>query len=1430
MKLPRLKLGVSLAAALFLLLVVTSGVALALDPRKAIMQYNHDVWQIENGLPQNSVVAIAQTDDGYLWFATSEGLTRFDGVRFTVFNKTNTPGIGHSRITALLKTHDGSLWIGTFSGGLTRLKNRQFTLYTSRFGLSSDIVTSLAEDTEGALWIGTDRGLSRWKDGGFTVYTINNGLADDAILSLFADRDGTLWIGTKSGLTRFKDGRVNIYGSRDGFSGAPVSAIYRDHHDTLWIGTSDGLSRFNDGKFSTYTIKDGLPVNAVKTLTEDRDGNLWIGTQGGGLTRFRDGKFTTHTTREGLSDNLVEAVFEDREGSLWVGTWGGGLNRFKDGHLASFTTKDGLFGNLVFSVTEDRDGAVWIGGTGGVTRLKDGTPTTYTTKDGLPAERVLSVLAARDGAVWIGTQGGGLSRLKDGRFKTFTTKDGLSSDFIRVLYQDKHGTLWIGVEDGGLNRFTDGRFTVYGTAAGLSNEHVLAIEESHDGSLWIGTRGGLNRFKDGRFTVYTTLDGLSHNIVHSLHEDHDGALWIGTRGGGLNRFKDGRFTVITTDDGLFDNSAFRILEDEQENLWMSSNRGIFRVSKKDLNDVADGKVKSVTSIAFNAADGMGSNECNGGTQPAGWKTRDGRLWFPTIRGAVTIDPANLKFNQVGPPVVIEEIIADQLPAVPTGTLQVAPGQGDFEFHYTALSFLAPQKVLFKYKLEGFDKDWIDAGTRRVAYYTNIPPGAYRFHVIACNNDGVWNDAGATVEFELQPHVYQTYWFYVLSALALVALSFGTYRLRVRQMRRRQQELTVQVNARTKELRQEIAEHKRTEEELHKAKEAAEAASRAKSDFLATMSHEVRTPMNGVLGMVGLLLDTDLTVEQREFAETVRGSADALLGIINDVLDFSKIEAGRLTLEPIPFDLHTAVEEVADLMLAKAREKELELTVRYAPDAPRHFVGDGGRIRQILTNLVGNAIKFTPSGQVVVEVSVGASGQGSAGAEEFKTKHAEAQNGTLLSPRAPLPARSSDCRLQSDVNPQSEISHLKSEICISVTDTGIGIPDEMLGHIFEKFTQADASTTRRYGGTGLGLAICKQLVELMGGQIGVISRVGEGSTFWFTLSLPLADDGGWRMADGGLDKEAFLRSETEDSAIRNPKPAMRVLVVEDNMINQKVAVRMLEKLGCRVDTAANGREAIQMVAMVPYDLVLMDCQMPEMDGYEATAAIRRRETELLGTRGSGLGVSKESQPTNHTSHLRPHASRTPAPGPRTPRLPIIAMTAHTMPGDRQKCLGAGMDGYISKPVLRADLVSTLENLSRATSLVEPHKPKPESVPPHIDKDAMLAGVGGDLELLREIAGLFLESYAPLLAEIHRAISMGNSATVSQTAHTLKGAVGSFAAHTAAEAARRLEMMGRNGDLTSFDGRARGEQALAEVEAEIHRLLPTLNAIVKETVTS
>lgn len=777
-----LLLGVLLAA------FGCGGNAFALDPGKRITQYVHDVWQTDDGLPQNTVRSIVQTRDGYLWLATQGGLARFNGVNFTVFDKGNTPAIRNDIVTSLFEDSKQNLWIVTRPQGLLRGNGGQLIEQQS---LTEYIVMVAYEDRQGDLWVGTyDDGLVRFKDGKpADIYTTKEGLAGDVVFSILEDQEGFLWIGTRSGLSRFKDGKFTNFTAKEGLSHGVVMSLCEDRQRGLWIGTyGGGVIRLKDGKFTAFTIKEGLSNNMVGRVFLDRDGNLWIGTYGGGLNRWENGRFQTYTSKEGLSSDVVLSIYEDGEGSLWVGTDGGGLNRFKDGAFSTYTTRDGLSSGMTASIYEDRERSLWIGTYGGgLNRLKDGAVTVYTRKDGLSSDTITSLFQDRLGQLWIGTEGGGLNCLRNSKFSQYAL-EGVSNYGVFSILEDRAGTLWVGTRSG-LTRLEQNRLVRF------TEDYTLCITEGHDGSLWIGTYGhGLKRLKDGKLTTYTRDDGLPTNIVFSVYEDRDAIVWIGTSGG-LSRLREGRLSAYGSEAGLLDQAIYQILEDVKSNLWMSCAKGVFRASKIQLNDLAQGKTRGVTCVLYGKGDGMLSGECRGGMQPAGWKAMDGRLWFPTTKGVVVVDPTRITINQRPPPVLIEEVIVDSASAhndEDGHPLRLPPGKEKFEFHYAALSFLAPGKVRFRYKLEGFDKEWVDAGTRRAAYYTHISPGDYRFKVIACNNDGVWNQAGATFDFSLLPHYYQTYWFYGLCAIGTAVAAGLAHRLRVSQVQARERTLASRV--------------------------------------------------------------------------------------------------------------------------------------------------------------------------------------------------------------------------------------------------------------------------------------------------------------------------------------------------------------------------------------------------------------------------------------------------------------------------------------------------------------------------------------------------------------------------------------------------------------------------------------------------------------
>ncbi len=770
-----------LSPLLLLLIYSWGGPLLALDPQRELAEYSRSVWLTENGLPQNTVRAVAQTGEGYLWVATAEGLARFDGTSFTVLDKQNTPQLTNDDIRALASDRQGGLWLGT-SGGLLRLSDGKFTAYTTREGLAGDDVQAIHVDHEGGVWVATPAGLSRFREGTFSNLTTREGLVSNDVKALFEDGEQALWVGTSDGLSRLKDGKFTSYTVPDGLASNSVSSVAEDRAGRLWVGTFNGLSSFSEGKFTTYTARDGLPSDRITALHADREGTLWVGTSNG-LGRYRDGGFRAFEGQGELARNVILSVFEDREGSLWVGTESGGLSFLKDKKFTTYATAEGLPNDLVKSVYEDREGNVWIGTYGGgLSRLKDGKLTTYTTRDGLSSDFVLALADDPDGNLWVGTPDG-LNRFRDGKFTTYTSADGLANDFVRSIRADRSGTLWVGTR-GGLTRLKDGGFKIYTTEDGLADDFVGTIYEDREGNLWVGTLRGLSRFRDDKFTTYTTRDGLSSDTVIALYEDAAGSLWIGTSGGGMNRLRAGKFTAYTVQAGLLDDVVYSIMEDDRQNLWLSCNKGVFHLDRRQLDDFADGKINSIEPVVYGTADGMRTRECSGGGHPSGWKGRDGKLWFSTLKGVAMLDPARLKINAQPPGVVIEQVRVDGESVAPSGKVELPPGRSRFDFYYAGLSFVAPEKVRFRYKLDGFDKDWIDGGTRRVAYYTNLPPGQYKFRVMAANNDGVWNETGASLDLYLKPNFYQTYWFYALCAAALALLIWQLYLLRVRQVKRR----------------------------------------------------------------------------------------------------------------------------------------------------------------------------------------------------------------------------------------------------------------------------------------------------------------------------------------------------------------------------------------------------------------------------------------------------------------------------------------------------------------------------------------------------------------------------------------------------------------------------------------------------------------------
>ncbi len=775
-----------LRAALATLLLATG--AFALDPGRALTQARLTVWTPESGLPQSTVDAIVQTRDGYLWMGTEEGLVRFDGVRFVVSDRQTAPALRSAFISSLYEAPDGTLWIGTYGGGLARLRNGRIEAFHPEL-LGTDRIREM-HAVGGALFIATaGGGLLRIDGDRVTRFTTRHGLPTDRIWALEDDGEGGMWVATHGGgVVRWRDSRVR--------------------------------QRLQ------------LPNDLARTLLRDPDGTLWIGTDGGGVFVWRNGAIVrTITTRDGLPSDLIRTLQRDRAGSLWIGT-DGGLASWRGDHAGALTVAEGLPNPIIRAVLEDREGNLWVGTTGGLVRLRDTRFIAYTRKEGLPVDGVRAIVEDRGGRLWVGTEGGGLCAVAP--MRCYTKADGLPHDTIYSLAPGRDGSMWIGTDGGGVVRFRDGK--VVEKLSGLPNDRVRALLETADGGLWVSTTAGLAFVRDGTTSHVPELhdrqlrpllllpdgdllvgtDGaglwrvsgrtarrlpirLESNRIFSLALDaNGGAVWIGTSGGGLARLElaGGSVRSLTRRNGLHDDVVFQIV-DRGPDLWLTSNRGLYRVARDRVLAAMNGAQTDLSGTVYGTADGMPSAECNAAF-PAAIRARDGRLWVATARGVAVLDPAAQSRNTVPPPVHVEEVLIDGSPALAT-PLRVPPGTQRLEIRYTALGLRAPERVTFRYMLEGYDRDWVSAGASRVAHYTKLAPSHYTFRVAAANEDGVPSTGEARLAVVVDPRWFETWWAR-LAGLALIAAVIWTgVRLRLTALHARHAELETIVNDRTREL-------------------------------------------------------------------------------------------------------------------------------------------------------------------------------------------------------------------------------------------------------------------------------------------------------------------------------------------------------------------------------------------------------------------------------------------------------------------------------------------------------------------------------------------------------------------------------------------------------------------------------------------------------
>jgi len=1437
-----------------------------------------------DGLPQGSVMATLQDSQGFVWLGTQDGLVRFDGhelVRYA-YSRDAHGGLPGNFIYQIVEDGHHDLWIAVKDGGIARWSRASdtFTVYRhdahNASSLASDSVRTLLVDQQGRIWIGTsEAGLDILDPASGHVDHLRHregdpsSLVSDQILTLAPGRAGNLWIGTEAGLDEWDAAhRALIHFPQVARDGGPlrrgISRVLEDESGAVWIGIFDGgLDRMDrDGRIAQVLRHDphdaaSLASDDVRALLEDRGGRLWVGTaEGLDLLDRTTGRFSHYrhdpSDADSLPNSFIMSLYQDDTGLVWIGTESGGVSRWNPrswelgGHRP-----DWLVNRLVAAFADAPNNKVWIASLGG--GLAQFDPDTGEKRDldailhrrvAIDGGRVMSLHQDRHGSLWIGTMAAGLYKLDPGgHLSSIPAKAGdphsLSAAGVMTIFESRSGQIWVGTFRGGTDVLDPAtgliRQLPYGAGVpgAVSAPNVAAIAEDSRGNIWIGTDGGgldLAR-PDGTVIKVFRHDpndpaSLPANTIWALAVDEHDTVWVGTDGGGLARVVGSpdapqsiHFSILSREQGLSNDTIYGVLPDASGRIWLSSDSGLMRL------DPTTGSLKT-----FHRVDGLQGEEFD---QGASYRLRDGRLCFGGPGGFNVFDPARLVDDRPPPRLALTRVEVLGVPAagpVPywlRNRIALDYRASIVSLDIGVLDFTSPKHNRLAYRMAGLTDRWIDLGTQHRITLTNLDAGDHVLEVRGANSDSVWSPAPLRLTIHRDPAPWRSPWaylVYVLVALALIAYRLRMQRLKFRRIVEQQQRLEEEVKARTREL-------------TESNRQLAEAA-RARSSFLDRISHELRTPMNGVVGMTELLTLTTLSPAQTRLTRTIRTSAQVMLRIVNDLLDLSRIRAGKVELERLPLDLAQILEECTELFAGTAAAKGIELIVCPPATSSQVLLGDPLRLRQILMNLIANAVKFTSQGEVVV--------------------------------RADL-----------ELEPHRAIAQL------SVADTGIGMDAATIEKIFEPFTQADESTTRRFGGSGLGLAICRELSELMGGSIKVESRPQAGSTF--RVAVPLEAAGapasatvpplpsrrvrivsrrtalaeslrryartfGLRvleeteagaaasradliLLDAGSGAPAALVSETDALSqppvvivasaaelqredLRSharagsivPKPIQRdallealasalgvtlasvgpagslpsstapaigahVLLVEDEPVNAEVAQGYLATLGCTCVWVNNGAEALARFAIERFDLILMDLNMPELDGFATTRLMRER--------GGGA------------------------------RVPIVALTANDGVDRRQACLDAGMDDMLSKPYTLEDCVGLLRRwVPRSASATDappelPAAPAPAPVaradraPARaaplscVDAEAVavlrkLRGTG-QADLYSRLVELFRSGSTDAIAQLGIELQDARLPGAAAICHKLKSSASNVGATIFAQNVRELEQLCRMGDL-------------------------------------
>lgn len=1050
-------------------------------------------WTIEDGLPVNTIGYIAQDSLGYLWISTYDGLVRFDGMEFNVFSFSNTPEMPHNRTTQLYLQDKDRMWVSLEYGGVLLKENGEFHHFGNQTNFTDSDLTMMFELSDGRMVFITHSGLYVYNGEKFAMFYNSDKPGQNQIHDVFEDSDNSIWVATNNGLLQFnpagdllaeyhissvqqnnrfrtvirvKNGVITagtdtgVYELQDGelvqtekYAAADnysIRKIYNDESTTLLLAMGE-VFYVDENQIIKLQFNHLKPAEYFREFSIDSKGRIWLIGSTGSLALFEDGQIRPFDDKPIINDYYFNSVFEDREGNIWFGTNANGLIAVSESKVRNLGTPEGLSGDNILAMFEDSQGRFWVGTRGDGLNLIDGDTITHFDETIETATSTIQAIGEdRNGDIWFGYHQRGVNKITPSGLEHHLPGNNVEINDIRSIYTHSNGEMWLGTY-GGLIKFdlSGSGHIVYDKDDGLSRVKIRYITEAPDGALWTGSLdGGVSRFHEGTFTNYTTEDGLSSDNIRSIYIDEfdDNTVWIGSENNGLNRLKDGKITYINMDDGLPDHIVHWISQDESGWLWMSSNRGIFKINKSELNAYLDNESNIYTLLHYGRAEGMRNPEANGSIQEAGLRTSDGDFWFATQDG-VAIFSQNQENNYTVPPTVLIKSITAGGNSYTSDHVMIDNGYKSFTINFNALTFPTSEKARFRYRLVGVDDSWHEVSGQRSMSYNDVPAGDYTFEILAANNNGIWSENPATASITVQPYFYEQTWFIILLLVLISGGFYGATQLRYRYILNKQQTLERIIQAQTADLRQERNDLQVKNEIIRMQAAELEKSNQTKDKFFSLIAHDLRNPIQALVGLSEIILkdmDEDNNPKQKEIFNHLHSSANTLQNLVEDLLSWASLQNGKMSLKPEEIDPNQLAVQILKLFNDSAKQKEIDLS--FTSGTSRNIYADRNMVKTILRNFISNAIKFTqPGGTVSLNIS------------------------------------------------QENSSHI-----IEIKDNGIGMDENLV----QKLLNSD-SIVSRYGtqderGTGLGLPICKEMIALHNGKLEIKSKEQKGSTIIIKL--------------------------------------------------------------------------------------------------------------------------------------------------------------------------------------------------------------------------------------------------------------------------------------------------------------------------------------------